>query len=176
MDLFEVIRTRRSVRAYQSCTVPKEKLDAVYEAVRLAPSAGNLQAFQVYVVRDAPTRHALAQTALDQQYMAQASVVLVFCAVAERSAKYGQRGADLYCVQDATIAAAYAQLATKAVGLDSCWVGAFDEASVVRLLGLPPGQGPVVLLPIGYAAETPVPTARRPLTELIVERTARGGA
>jgi len=76
----------------------------------------------------------------------------------------------LYCVQDATIAVTYAQLAATAVGLATCWIGAFDESEAARVLSLPPGERPVAMLPVGYAAETPARTSRRPLADLVREQ------
>ena len=167
MQVFEAIRNRRSVRAYQSEPVNPELVQTVLEAASQAPSAGNLQAYRVYVVRTESLKRDLATAALEQEFLANAPVALVFCAVAARSAKYGRRGAELYCVQDATIAAAYAQLAATGLGLATCWVGAFDEAALVRLLNLPGGQRPVAILPLGWPAEQPSPPSRRPLDELV---------
>lgn len=101
-------------------------------------------------------------------FVAQAPMVLVFCANQARSpAKYRERGASLYAIQDATIACAFAMLAATALGLGTVWVGAFDAAAVQRvgchdLL-------PVAILPIGYPAEEPEPTPRRSLTDLVHE-------
>ncbi len=171
MDLFEVIKTRQSVRAYQAKEVETDKLNTILSTLLKAPSAGNLQAFKVYLVRDAKRKLALAAAALNQEFLAQAPVVLVFCADRERSAsRYHKRGEQLYSLQDATIAVAYAQLAAVALGLSTCWVGAFDEAHVARIMEVPPGQHPIAMLPIGYAAEIPSPTSRRALTELVLEK------
>jgi nitroreductase len=94
--------------------------------------------------------------------------VLVFFANPARSAaKYGRRGDVLYCVQDATVACAYAQLAAEDLGLASVWVGAFDNAAVSEAVGAPAGLRPVALLPIGYAAESPPPTPRRRLSDIL---------
>jgi nitroreductase len=101
-------------------------------------------------------------------FVAQAPVVLVFCANQARSpAKYRERGARLWAILDATIACAFAMLAATALGLSTVWVGAFDDAAVQRvgchdLL-------PVAILPIGYPAEEPEPTSRRSLTDLVHE-------
>lgn len=168
MEFLEVIRSRRSVRAYQAKPVEEDKLRCILACATAAPSAGNLQAYGIVVVTDGPTRRALARAALDQMFIAQAPVVLVFFQDPGRSAlKYGRRGAELYSLQDATIACAYAQLAATALGLGSCWVGAFDEAAVCRLLKAPVGWRPVALLPIGYPAEGPLPVGRRPLAEVV---------
>ncbi len=82
---------------------------------------------------------------------------------------YGQRGAWLYCLQDAAIACAYAQLAATALGLGSVWVGEFDDAAVRRAVGVGKELLPVAILPIGYAGEKPEKTARRRLNELVRE-------
>lgn len=167
MTLWQAIQARRSVRAYQDRDIEPEKLEAVLRAANQAPSAGNLQAYEIHLIRDLPTKRALAAAALDQRFVAQAPVVLIFCAHPARSAKYGARGAQLYSVQDATVAAAYAQLAATAQGLATCWVGAFDDEGVIRAARLPAGQRPVAMLPLGYPAEDPAPTPRRPLEQLV---------
>jgi nitroreductase len=170
MEVFEAIATRRSVRAYRDEPVEPDKLDRILESLNQAPSAGNLQAYQVYRVTHPDLRRGLSQAAYDQQFVSQAPVVLVFCAHGARSAgKYGVRGVELYCIQDATIACTFAMLAATALGLSSVWVGAFDETRVGRILGLPSDHRPVVILPIGYAAEHPRSRARRSLADLVHE-------
>jgi nitroreductase len=167
MDLFDVVSTRRSVRSFLPDPVSFEQLQRILEAANQAPSAGDLQAYDVYQVEDAAVKEALAVAAYDQGFIEEAPVVLVFVSSPFRARRYGERGATLYAVQDATIAAAYAQLATVAMGLASCWVGAFDEAKVASLLHLPVGQRPVAILPLGRANETPAATPRRKLNDLV---------
>lgn len=170
MDFFETVSARQSVRAYENREIEAEKLNQIMATIVKAPSGGNLQAFRVFVVRDVRRKQELATAALDQQFMAQAPVVFVFCADKERSGRrYRQRGEDLYSLQDATIATAYAQLAATALGLATCWIGAFDENKVGQILKVPSGQHPIAMLPIGYAAEQPASTPRRPMDEIVVE-------
>lgn len=170
-DFFATIRRRHSVRHYQEdMPVEEEKLNAVLESAIAAPSAGDLQAYQIVVIRDAATRAALAGIT-DQAFLAEAPVSLVFCTDAERSAKaFGERGRELYALQDATIAASYAQLAAVAGGLGSAWVGYFDSGDVARTLDLPAGLTPVAILALGYPAELPEPTPRRRLDEVVIMR------
>jgi nitroreductase len=170
MNVFEAIQQRRSVRAYQAREVEPDKLQAILSAANQAPSAGNLQAYQIYLTRSELLKRALAKASLDQTFIIQAPVVLIFCAAPGRAARYGRRGEQLYCVQDATVALAYAQLAATAQGLSTCWVGAFDEGQVASALGLPAELRPVGILPIGYAAEAPAPTPRRPLENLVTKK------
>ena len=119
------------MRAYKPQAVEESKLKRLFEAANMAPSAGNLQAYRVQVVRDQEKKDALAKAAHGQGFIAQAPVCLVFCADPERSAaKYGKRGTELYSVQDATIAGAFAMLAAVDLGLATVWVGDFDEKKV----------------------------------------------
>ena len=169
VDLFEVIKSRRSVRAFAPEAVEAEKVAQVLAAANAAPSAGNLQGYEIFRVTHEKERVALARAALDQFFVAQAPVVLVFCANQARSAaKYRERGARLYAIQDATIACAFAMLAATALGLSTVWVGAFDDAAVQRVLGCP-DLLPVAILPVGYPAEEPEPTPRRSLADLVHE-------
>ena len=167
MELFDVLNSRRSIRAYQRRSLGDDQLDRILQAMRAAPSAGNLQAFQIVIVRDRECRRRLAAAAYGQSFLGEAPVVLVFFADGpQASQRYGSRGVQLYALQDATIAAAYAQLAAQALGLGSVWVGAFRDTEVSAAVSAPPHLLPVALLAIGHAAEQPAPTPRRALAEL----------
>ncbi|MCX6634499.1 MAG: nitroreductase family protein, partial [Acidobacteria bacterium] len=124
MEFFEVLKARQSVRAFAPSPVEEEKLGAILETAGSAPSAGNLQAYEIYLVKADRLKRALARAALDQYFLAQAPVALVFCANPARSERrYRERGARLYSVQDATIACTYAMLAATALGLATVWIG-----------------------------------------------------
>ncbi len=168
MDFFEAVKTRQSIRAFQDKPIEPEKLQQILDTISRAPSAGNLQGYEVYLVTNRSALQALAYSTRGQDFITQAPLALVFCAHPARSAqKYGERGTTLYCVQDATIACAYAQLAATALGLASVWVGAFDEGAVRAAVGVGHDLRPVAFLPIGYAAETPERRSRRALVELV---------
>ena len=170
MDFFELIEKRHSVRAFKALPVEEGKLTQILETANWAPSAGNLQAYSIVIVRHAATRQALSRAALSQESLVQAPVVLAFFAHPQSSmAKYKTRGMELYSLQDATIACAYAQLAAAAQGLGSVWIGAFEDEAVKAALKVQSEWRPVALLPIGYPAESSAPTLRRPLNELTRE-------
>ncbi|MCS7091555.1 MAG: nitroreductase family protein [Verrucomicrobiota bacterium] len=167
-EFFEVLEHRRSIRAYQNRPLEPGQLDRILQAAQRAPSAGNLQAYEIVVVQDAATLHDLARLCYNQMFIAQAAAGLVFCADPARSAnRYGPKGETLYAVQDATLAAAYAELAVAALGLATCWIGAFDEVELARRLKLRAELRPVALLPIGWPAEDPPRTPRRPAQEVV---------
>jgi nitroreductase len=168
MEFFDVINTRHSIRAFHPTALEAEKLDQILQAINRAPSAGNRQAHEVYLVEDAPRKGSLVQAAGGQEFLAQAPVVLVFCAhPALSQVRYGSRGETLYTIQDATIACTFAMLAATALGLSSVWVGAFDEQAVHGIIAAPEDERPVAMLPIGYAAEEPRLRDRRPLDNII---------
>lgn len=168
-DFFETVRHRHSVRRYQAdMPVEREKLHTLLEMASAAPSAGDLQAYHIVVVQNQAERDSLRAAADGQTFLSEAPLCLVICAHGLRSAQqFGERGERLYALQDATIAAAYVQLAAVAEGLGSTWVGNFDEAQVRKAVNLDPTLTPVALLSIGYPAELPEPTPRRAMDEVV---------
>ena len=168
MEFFDVLKARHSIRSYAAQPVEPEKLQQILEAVNGAPSAGDLQAFEVYLVCDDVRKSALVRASGDQDFLAQAPVVLVFCTHAALSeARYAKRGVELYCIQDATIACTFAMLSATALGLSCVWVGAFDEDDVRSIIQAPRGVRPIAILPIGYCAETPRIRSRRGVKDLV---------
>lgn len=170
MDFFEVVKVRRSIRSFSDAEVEAYKLQQILEAANQSPSAGNLQAYEIYLVTQLHRRRELARAALQQDFLATAPIVLVFAAHPARSEpRYKERGVRLYALQDATIACCFAMLAVTALGLATVWVGAFSEDAVRKVIGASPGIVPVAMLPVGYAAEEPVATSRRSLDQLVHE-------
>jgi len=168
MDIFDVFSKRHSIRAFPDQPVADDVLKQILETVNRGPSAGNLQAFDIYQVSKIEHKQALMRASYDQEFLVQAPVVLVFCAVPSRSAvRYTERGETLYCIQDATIACTHAMLAATALGLGSVWVGAFDEETVHQIIGAEPGHRPVAMLPIGFPNAEPRIRPRRKLEEIV---------
>jgi len=162
MDFWQVIESRASVRRFDpSVEVPVETVERLLAAAVRAPTAGNRQPWHFYVVRDVAVREGLAAAAHGQDFVSQAPVVIVVCADAEQSAgRYGERGRELYCLQDTAAAVEHILLGAVALGLGSCWVGAFSEEEAIRVLDLPERLRPVAILPIGKPAGKA--TARSP--------------
>lgn len=168
MDFFDVVDSRSSVRDFLTKSVEREKLQKILEAANRSPSAGNLQAYEIFVETDPLRRELLSKAALDQEFIASAPVVLVFCSHPERTEwRYGGRGVQMYALQDATIACTFAMLAATDLGLGSVWVGAFDDEAVRKVIGVSKAVNPISILPIGYAKEVPVKRSRRELKELV---------
>ena len=168
MEFFDVLNARRAMRGYTAQPIEPEKLQRILEAASLAPSAGNLQSYEIYVVTDAKKRDGISCASLAQDYILQTPVVLVFCTHPARVEKYfSERGTKLYTVQDATIACTFAMLAATDLGLATVWVGTFDEKAVRTIINAPADQTPVCILPIGYPDHQPDDRVRRPLDEMV---------
>ena len=152
MDIFETIRTRRSVRNFDSSKkITRRQIEKLLQAAWWAPSAGNLRSRVFIVVEDQEVKEKLVGASLNQTFIAQAPVVIVSCADLEKSAtRYGERGRSLYALQDASIASQNILLAATGMGLGSVWVGAFDERKVSQILDLPKSLRPIAIIPIGY--------------------------
>ena len=168
MDVFDAIKKRRSVRAYTSEEVSDEDIEQLIEAARLAPSAGNIQPWDFIIVRNAETKRRLATAALHQTFIEEAPVVIVVCAnVTQSSWGYGSRGANLYCLQDTAAATENMLLAATALGLATCWVGAFHEDEVAKVINTPRGVRPVAIVPVGHTAEKPTAPRKKSLREIV---------
>jgi nitroreductase len=147
----EVFKKRHSVRSFQNREIEREKLKEILEAVESAPSAGDLKARKIIVVEDFDLKQKLVKAARDQIFVGEVPVVLVFFALPSVSEKiYKERGKNLYAVQDATIAVCFAWLQAVMLGIDACWVGAFDEAAVKEVLNSKEDERPIAILPLGY--------------------------
>ena len=170
MDFYDVLSKRHSVRKFEGRPVEPEKTGRIISAALSAPSAGNLQAYRICLVRSKEVKDALVPAADYQEFIADAPVLLIFCADQRRSeSKYGQRGVELYAIQDATIACSYAQLAATAEGLSSVWAGDIDPLEVSRILQLDAFEVPVSILLLGYPAGAAEETGRRPANEMVRE-------
>jgi len=122
LDLFEAIKTRRSIRAFTREEISDREIEKILDAARWAPSAGNIQPWIFVVVKDPGTKRRLSEAALSQFFIEEAPVVIVVCADQERSRRgYGSRGANLYCIQDTAAATQNILLAAHALGLGACW-------------------------------------------------------
>lgn len=170
MDFFEVLEKRHSVRKFKQEKISPETVKKLLNAITSAPSAGNLQAYKIVTIKEAQGKRAIADACKGQGFIASAPLILVFFADTEKSSeRYSERGKELYSVQDATIAAAYAQLSAVALGLASCWIGAFDTPALMKACNTPEKMLPVAVIPVGFADETPLGTDRASLESLVHE-------
>jgi len=169
MDFWALVKKRRSVRKFDpKRPVSEEQTDKILEAAIWAPSAGNMQCWRFFVVRNPEVKDQLAIRAGHQPFLNDAPVLIVVCAdLAQIAHSYGSRGSETFAIQDTAAAIENILLAVTDLGLAACWIGAFDEGRVSNILKLEEGIRPLAMLPIGYAADDPRPPRRRPLSEVV---------
>lgn len=167
-SFLELVTRRYSVRKYVPRAVETSKIDYLLECARLAPSAVNRQPWRFIVVRQAASREALHQC-YAREWFKEAPLYIVLCADEHQSWKRSFDGCDHGDI-DVAIAAEHICLAAAEQGLGSCWVCNFDPEACRRALQLPDEVHPVVIIPVGYAADSPTEKQRRPLHELVENR------
>ena len=167
MVFLELVRARHSVRRFRAEAVAEELVTKILDAVRTAPSAGNFQAYEIYVVRGEARMRALAAATFGHDWIAEAPLALVVCTHAARC-QYD--GAEHWALQDASIAATLAHLAIVDVGLATCWVGAFLPAKVSAAIDAAEGHVPLAVLPVGYGDEVAQESTRREVAEFVHRR------
>lgn len=147
MELKEVIKKRHSTRHFTNQIPPSEVIREILEYANLAPSAGNLKARDFIIVTKPIV---LYSAAFNQITIKEAPIAIVVCADTERVGYYGDRGKNLFCIQDASVAAEHILLMAEDYGLGACWVGAFDEDKVKEILKISDDLRPVAIIAIGY--------------------------
>ncbi|MCX6694634.1 MAG: nitroreductase family protein [Methanomicrobiales archaeon] len=164
-EFLEFLSSRSSVREFTGAPVSSGEVLHALDCASTAPSAGNLEAWDVVVVSDAALLGRLAAAAYGQQHVHDAAVVFVVCANYARSMdKYGERGM-FYATMDAAIACTYLMLALHTQAIQSCWTGAFDEDKVASAVALPDHLSPIALLAAGYGLPPVVQTGRMAVWE-----------
>lgn len=169
MEILETILKRRSIRKFKRDSIPSEIIEKLKEALIWAPSAGNLQARKFYFVFNEEKKRELVKAALNQNFIAQAPLVIVGCCDLEKISWYGERGKNLYAICDVSAAIENLMLAAVEKGLGTCWVGAFNEKKVSEILNLPKNERAIAIIPVGFPAETPSVPERESKEKLIKE-------
>lgn len=173
MDFFEAVSSRYSCRAYKDTPVEEGKLEKIMEAARIAPSASNRQEWRFILVTDPETRRKLAAIAHDQQFVGQAPVVIAACAVSDEHVM--ACGQQCYPI-DVAIALEHIALAATALGLATCWIGAFKEEPAKKLLGIPDDVRIVDLMALGYPADQLRPKTRLAIEQILMREEWQPGA
>ena len=152
MEVFDCIRTRRSIRKYKVKDVPWDDIVEILQAGKYAPFAGNILNVKFIVVKKEDKRNAISEACAQQYWMQDAPIHIVIVGEPEKAERYyGARGSRLYTIQGAAAAIENMLLTAHYLGLGSCWVGAFDEEEIRRLCNLPEHVNVQVIVTIGYA-------------------------
>ena len=152
MSVLNAIRMRRSIREYLSKEIPADVKERLLESLRFAPSACNIQPWRFILIADAQRRRQVAEACKRQMWMADAPLIVAGCGIPLEAYRhmggYGN-SADV----DVAIALDHLTLVAAEEGLGTCWIGAFDEKAVKRILSVPDDVRIIALTPVGYPAE-----------------------
>ncbi len=164
MDIYRAIKNRYSVRDYKLEPVPKQSLENILSAGRLAPSGHNKQPWKFVVVQNEDKKRKLARAAHHQDFVGQAPIVIVAVGL---EPDYVMSCGISACAVNLAIAVSHMILAAVAEGLGTCWIGAFDQNQVRDVLNIPEKYKVVALLPLGFPADRPGPKIRKNLSEVV---------
>ena len=160
MHFEDVMRGRRSIRRYKDKDIPRSVIGEILDIAKHAPSSGNLQNWRFIVVKDPEMREELAQASMEQYWMVEAPVHIVICNEYQKVKDHYAEMGKMYSIQNCATVAYAITLAAHDLGIGSCWVGAFDNEKVQRLLAIPDNVDPEIIITLGYSDDMKAPQLR----------------
>ena len=158
MNIYELIKKRKSVRNYKPKAVEKEKLERILNSALLAPSAKNKQEWRFVVVSDKEKREKLSIAAKNQNSLSEAPIVIACCAETDNyEMTCGQKSYPI----DLSIIIDHITLLAVEEGLGTCWIGAFHENEAKKILDIPDNVRIVELLTLGYPSDDSIKKKNR---------------
>jgi nitroreductase len=157
-DTISTVIERRSIRRYKPEVIPDKDLAQILEAARQAPSGGNRQPRHFIIVRDSVVKHSVCEAANNQMWMEAADAIVIALGLPEVSQRW--------FMVDPAISLQNIALAATSLGYGTCWIGAFDEAKIKDIVGVPEGLKVVAMMPIGVPDQSPDPKPRKEIGEL----------
>ena len=175
MEFKEVLEKRRSIRKFKSTEISDETIREILQLAQLAPSAGNAQAYKIKIIKNTDDVKKLPEATFSsqgsrQEWISDAPVVLIICAdIEESEKKFGERGRNLYAIQDATVFTSYVQLVIVSKGLACGWLGNFNEEKLRSSFDLSENLKIVAIIPFGYADGEAGTKERKKLDEVLLD-------
>ena len=164
-NIYNIMLNRRSQRKFEAREIEDWKLEIIFAAADTAPTAGGFQGFEIFHIKTSDIKVKLVNAANKQPYV-NAPLVLVFCMNPTRvKMNFAPNILKKFSIQDATLAAAYSQLAAHSLGLSSIWIGMIDEKKVMEAINT--DLVPSSILCIGYPKKLLQPKPKREVSELI---------
>ncbi|MHC4642946.1 MAG: nitroreductase family protein [Planctomycetota bacterium] len=163
MTVLEAIRRRYSCRAYEDKPIEQEKLDSIFEAARLAPSAMNTQDWRFVVVTDKEIRRQVAEQTNRPEVFQKAGAIIAACSNSDHVMRCGQAIGPI----DVAIALEHIALQATEMGLATCWIGSFETDKVRVILDIPADVAIIELMAIGYPADSKKEPQREPLGKIV---------
>jgi nitroreductase len=163
MSLLDIIQKRFSCRSYLEKEIEQEKLNKIFEAARLAPSARNFQDWRFVVVTDKETKAKVAEQTNRAPLFEKAGAIIVACSNNDHVMRCGQAVGPI----DVSIALEHISLQAAELGLATCWIGSFEAEKVKRLLQIPQDVTIIELMALGYPAEQGKQNTRLTIEEIL---------
>jgi nitroreductase len=163
MTVLEAIRKRYSCRAYIDKPIEQEKLDQIFEAARLAPSAKNLQDWRFVVVSEKGKKRQVAESTSQPEVFGKAGVMIAACSNTDYVMRCGQAAGAI----DVAIALEHICLQAAELGLATCWIGSFEPEKVRKVLEIPQGVAIIELMSLGYPADKAKKPSREPIENIV---------
>ena len=163
MSLLDIIRKRYSCRSYLEKEIEQEKLDTIFEAARLAPSAKNLQDWRFIVVTEKETKSKVAALTNRPQIFEKAGAIIAACSNKKDVMRCGQAVGPI----DVSIALEHISLQAAELGLATCWIGSFDAEETKHVLGIPEDVIVIELMALGYPAGEGKQNTRLAIEEIL---------
>jgi len=163
MTVLEAIRKRYSCRAYQEKSIEQDKLDIIFEAARLAPSAKNTQDWRFVVVTNKEAKRQVAETTNRPEVFQKAGAIIAACSNSDYVMRCGQAIGPI----DVAIALEHICLQAAELGLATCWIGSFDPEKVRGVLDIPDDIVIVELMAVGYPADKRPEPRREPVERIV---------
>lgn len=167
MDFDCLLKERKSIRSYSVKNVSFENIIKICEAARYSPMAGNIYTVRLIIVSNKETKQKLVEAALDQEFILDAPYIIVVCSdISNLERAYGERAA-IYSRQQAGAAIENMLLKVTELGLASCWIGAFEENAVKRILNIPDKIQVEAILPIANPLGEPQAKKKPELKQIV---------
>src|SRR5918999_2958111 len=157
MDFEDVVGKRKMVRRYkQNMPLSEKTITKLIRNAHRAPSAGHTQVQEFIIVKELAIKKKLRAAAVDQEYVEAAPLLIIVCSNTSRSVgRYGIRGTEFYSITDGAFASMLILLTAVNEGIGACFVGAFDDAKVSKILDIPAQVRPIGIICVGFPAEDP---------------------
>lgn len=167
MQVFDIIKKRRSIRLYTDEAIDEDKLKKLVEAAIWAPSAGNIQAWNILILQREEEIERVK--AVSPGMLGNPKALMILCADRRKAYdKGGEVGRDVLCIMDITTATQNICLEATELGLGSCIIRSFNQDAVSELLDLPKNISPELVVSLGYPGSIPNPPPRRKIEDTVI--------
>ncbi|MFP4050305.1 MAG: nitroreductase family protein [Thermoplasmata archaeon] len=156
MDVFQAIKERKSVRSYTGAPISEENMYKLLQAARNAPSAKNLQPWQIIVVTDFKTKQKLVGVCHGQMFIEDAGAVII-----------GLVEDTKWSEIDLTISLDHLSLEAVELELGTCWIGSFNSEKLKELIKIPDGYEPFILMTVGHPNDDSHSPTKKAVEEIV---------